>query len=169
MAFGFGDIIAMLGIAYSTIVGAMWIVPRLNARCRTYYIFLMAWAVPYVIGYACDAYNTGPQWAQGHLLDISYVQWSTTLGVAFYTNIRQLQRRTLTQRSILIASGVSLVAFTIMGYGWEVLQTAQVWYAGGSLNGAIDWMDYASFAVGVAAAVVPFLVLPRLMSVSRPS
>jgi hypothetical protein len=149
-----GDVTAYICVPLTLIVSYVLVLPWLSGWSRTYYLFLMSWTVPYILGNVCDANKIGPRWAQWHLLDVSYEPWAMTLGVTIYVLTMRVARRPYSQRSIMICSIISLAPFVLMACGWEVIQTWQAWQVYGS---AIDWSDYYAYSVGTAIALTPFI------------
>ncbi len=158
MSFDLGNVTAYAGVPFTLLVSYKLVLPWLTGWSRAYYVFLLTWTIPYIVGNVCDSNKIGPQWIQYHLLDTSYVQWATTLGVTFYVVAMKLARRPYTQRSILISSGISLAAFLVMAYVWEA---GQSWLAWREFGSAIDWSDYTYYAVSTALTLLPFIAFPR--------
>ncbi len=167
MSFGLGDAISAAGILLSLFGCGSIALRRMDARGKAGLIFLMTWSVPYAIGYFCDAEKRGPLWVRWHLLDISYVQWATTLGVAIYAVVTALCWGNITQRAIMIATLVSFVLFIVMGYAWEIGQTLLAAHSAG-LN-AIDWGDYSCLAIGSGITAVCIAIMWRTSSRSATS
>ena len=160
MGTALGNSTSYVGVPFTLVVSYWLILPQLTTRrSKYYYLFLLAWSVPYVIGNVCDTNRIGPLWMQWHLLDISYEPWATTLGVCLYAVTMKLTGRTYDKHSILTATGVSFTIFVTMAYGYEMMQSWQAWQEFGQ---TIDWSDYSFYAVGMAASVLPFIASSRL-------
>lgn len=155
----FGDFIAYICVPLATILNCWFVLPRLSGHSRIYYIFLMAWAVPYVIGNFCDSNKIGPRWVQWYLLDISFESWGTTFWVAMTVAVMAVIRRVVTQRFILICSVVSFLANLVLAFGYEV---AQSWLAWSRFGPTIDWLDHCSYVIGTVIAIIPFLAFRQL-------
>ncbi len=156
-----GDVSAYIGVPL-TLVASYWLVlPRLTGWNKIYYLYLMSWGVPYIIGNICDSNKIGLQWVQWHLVDLSYEAWSMPLGVVIYAFAMKLRHQACNPRSILMCASISLVVFIAMAYVWEMVQS---WLAWRTYGGPIDWSDYIYYAVGAAAATIPLLALKRSRS-----
>jgi hypothetical protein len=158
-----GDVTAYICVPLTLFVSYRFVLPWLSGWSRAYYLFLMAWSAPYIIGNVCDVNKIGSRWTQWHLLDVSYEPWAMTLGATIYVLVMQVARRAYTQRSIMICSVISLPVFAIMAYGYEVRQSWQAWQVYGS---TIDWSDYIAYAVGSTIAVIPFIAFRQLRLLS---
>lgn len=157
-----GDTSAYIGVPL-TIIASYWLVlPRLSGENKMYYIYLMSWGVPYIIGNICDSNMIGALWVRWHLVDVSYEGWSMTLGVVIYTLAMKLIHRPCTQRSTMACAGVSLVVFMAMAYAWEIGQTWSTLRTYGSTG---DLTDYAYYAIGAGLAGLPCIAFRRLRPV----
>jgi hypothetical protein len=159
MSFALGNSTAYIGVPFTLLVSYWLVLPRLSRRSSYYYLFLLAWGVPYVIGNICDTQKVGPRWAQWHLLDISYVPWTTTLGVCLYAVTMKLAGRTYDKHSIFKATAWSFAVFAAMAYVYEMAQSWQAWQ---EFRQTIDWSDYSFYAVGMTISVLPFIAFSRL-------
>jgi hypothetical protein len=159
-----GTMLTVVGIFFSLIVGQAWVAPCLDTRTRTCYTFLQAWSVPYIIGHFSDHFKWGPKWIQWHLLDLSYLQWSTTLGTAACVVVARLLRRDYGQRFIAITASISLGVFAVAGYVWEIGQISTGKYA------LVDCLtDCLCYTIGIAVVIVPFIAFTRPRMDARPS
>lgn len=156
----FGDFIAYVLVPFSTILNYRFVLPRLSGQGRTYYIFLMAWAAPYVVGNVCDSNKIGPRWVQWYLLDICFEPWATTFGVAVCAAILSVARRAYNQRFILICSGVSLAATVALAFGYEAAQA--LW---GQFSPYVDWSDCSAYVIGTIIALAPSIAFRELRPV----
>jgi|GEM_PF-6124804 len=165
-SYNLGDAVAAVGIIYTIVVGVLLVMPMLNRPAKLYFLFLLAWSVPYSIGYVCDVKEIGPTWARWHLVDSSYEQWSTTLGITAYALLMKLLRRPISQQSLFLAGGVSLTAFTAMTYAWEFGQGMIGWMNQGRGN---DPIDNICFAIGMLVTLMPLLAFrrPRVVLYAR--
>ena len=152
----FGDFIAYVIVPLSLVLSWRFVLPALSGQGKIYYIFLMSWSVPYVIGNVCDSNKIGPRWVQWYLLDISFEPWATTFWVAVIAAIITVARRTYTQRSIWIWSVASLATTVILAVGYEMAQS--LW---GQFP-SIDWSDYSSYVIGTIAALTPSIAFKQL-------
>jgi hypothetical protein len=89
---------------------------------------------------------------------LSYIQWSTTLGVTAYVVVAKLRKLTVTQQSILAALAKSSVVFLVLACGWEIGQNWLSWYH----YSTVDWSDYGYYALSAAITCLPFIASRRL-------
>lgn len=153
----FGDFIAYVCVPLATILNYKLVLPQLSGHSRTYYLFLMAWSLPYVFGNFCDSNKIGPSWAQWYLLDISFEPWATTFGVAACAVIMKVARRSYTESSIQTWAGVSFVVAVVLAFGYEAAQT--LW---GQFSPAIDWSDCVAYTVGMIVTIAPSVAFKQL-------
>jgi len=154
-----GDVSAYIGVPL-TILASYWLVlPHLRGTNKAYYIYLLFWGVPYIIGNICDSNKIGAIWVRWHLVDVSYEAWSMALGVVIYTLAMKLTHRPYDQRSIMMYAGISLAVFMAMAYAWEIGQTLLALRGFGSAG---DLTDYGYYAIGAGLAALPFIAFSRL-------
>lgn len=153
-----GDVTSYLCVPFTIFVSCYVALPQLRGDARIYYSYLMCFSVPYVIGNICDANKIGPQWMQWHLLDVSYEPWAAVLGTTIYLCIMKTAGRSISQRSIMIATIVSLVVFTLMADAWEIGQNWLELHR----HEVIDVSDYNYYVGGFMVALNPFFFSRRL-------
>lgn len=161
--FAYSNVLTAIGIGFTLVVGLNWVMPMLNRPAKCYYLYLLAWTIPYIIGQFSQSMVMGPIWLQYHLLDACYVQSSMAFGGALYVAIVRLTRRGCSQAGVFTwLSGLFVVA-VIVSYGGEVWDTGWALIAYGSLAKAIDSGDYIGFTVGAILAITPIVLtkLPR--------
>jgi hypothetical protein len=164
VSFNYSNTLTLIGIGFTIVVGGFKVVPRLSGSTRHYYLFLLAWTVPYFIGQICQEDRWGSIWMQYHLVDLSYIQSSTAFGAALYVAIAALKKWNITQSRMIFSMGVLFFVSVAVSYVGEVWDTCWAWFDYGSLASAIDWSDYLSFTVGLALAAIPCSLFPRIVA-----
>lgn len=164
MSFGYSNVLTVIGISFTVIVGVGWVLPRLSVPARLYYAFLLCWTVPYVFGQICQEDEWGHIWVQYYLVDFSYIQSSTAFGGALYVLIRKIRRAQITETGIHLSMIALLVISVAVSYTGEVWDTCWALVATGSMACAVDWLDYLSFTAGLGIAAIPCILYPRVLA-----
>jgi hypothetical protein len=162
MSLNYSNVLTAIGIGFTIIVGIRWVLPRLSGASRYYYLFLLTWTVPYMIGQACQEDKWGSIWVQYHLVDFSYIQSSTAFGAALYITIRWYQKRRTSQMGIFLSMAALFVISIVVSYIGEIWDTAWALVTYGWQLSAIDTMDYLAFTAGLVIVAAPAFVFPRI-------
>ena len=167
MSLVYSNVLTAIGIGFTMIVGLGWVVPRLNVYTRIYYLFLLGWTVPYMLGQICQEDEWGAIWVQYHLADFSYIQASTAFGPALYLGVAKIKHWRVTHNGMIASMTALFLVSIVVSYGGEVWDTCWAWATHGSLNLAIDWIDYAVFTAGLLIVAGPRVLFPRFTAVTH--
>jgi hypothetical protein len=168
LSWSYSNTLTLIGIGFTVILGGTMVAPRLQGTPRYYYLFLLAWTVPYFIGQICQEDEWGPIWMQYQLVDLTYIQSSTAFGAALYVAIISLRniiwrkKWQITTSGIVFSMSALFFISVVIGYVGEIWDTFWAWAYDGSLHSAIDWNDYLSFTAGLVFVVVPHLLFSRI-------
>ncbi|HKX23885.1 MAG TPA: hypothetical protein VJM46_01485 [Candidatus Saccharimonadales bacterium] len=164
MSLNYSNILTAIGIGFTIIVGAGWVLPKLSGSSRYYYLFLLAWTVPYMLGQVCQEDKWGSVWVQYHLVDFSYIKSSTAFGAALYVAICWLKKRRTSQTGIFLSMGVLFIISIVVSYVGEIWDTGWSLVTYGWQPSAVDTMDYLVFTAGLIIVATPACIFPRIYS-----
>lgn len=169
MLLEWSNILAVVGVTFTTVVGMKYIVPTLPTSYKAHYIHMMAWGFLYIIGQVAQSCKFGPLWVQYQLCDLCYASWAPTLGISALVVLRKLRHIAISTLDIRLWSIRTFFGFAILGYVIEVWDTLWAWSYDGTLVSAIDRGDYIILTFGAAFAFACYRQLgwPKLTTQLR--
>lgn len=164
----YSNVLAALGVVLLPLVGWRWVAPQFRPSTRRYFFLLvLPWGAPFVLGQFSQADEWGPVWVQYHLLDLAYAPWGTALAlITLSIGVRVARRvvkwaalQRLTEKSMVV---ISLVVMITIGYITEIYDTfvdsdrynVGFWVA-------FDIGDYATLTTGAVVAVGLYAMCQR--------
>lgn len=162
MSLNYSNILTAIGIGFTIIVGIAWVLPKLSGASRHYYLFLLAWTAPYMIGQVSQEDEWGSIWVQYHLVDFSYIQSSTAFGAALHVAVCRLRKWRSTQTGIFLSMAALFLVSIIVSYIGEIWDTGWAIATYGWQLSAIDAMDYMVFTAGLVIVAAPAFMFPRI-------
>lgn len=162
MSLNYSNTLTAIGIGFTIIVGIGWVLPRLSGAARYYYLFLLVWTVPYMIGQVSQEDKWGSIWVQYHLVDFSYIQSSTAFGAALYMALCWVKKRRWSKTDMFLSMAALFVVSIFVSYIGEIWDTCWAIVAYGWQASAVDTMDYLVFTAGLTFVATPAVVFPTV-------